>query len=60
MPLRWISCAQVDYVFYILSPLEIIVARPCDTDDRIEWMMSKRRYGSAYNGTLGPYKVLDA
>ncbi|KAJ3412220.1 Vacuolar protein sorting-associated protein 41 [Chytridiales sp. JEL 0842] len=43
--------------FYIVSPKDIIVARPRDLDDHIEWLVGKARYvealGMAENAAAG-------
>jgi len=30
--------------FYIVSPKDIVVAKPCDLDDHISWLHSRNRF----------------
>ncbi|ORZ22629.1 hypothetical protein BCR42DRAFT_172424 [Absidia repens] len=34
-------------MFYVMGPKDLIVARPRDVDDHIEWLMEHERYGEA-------------
>jgi hypothetical protein len=40
---------MTESIHYILSPLEIIVAKPCDDDDYVAWLLKRFRYGEALN-----------
>lgn len=37
----------VENLFVIVSPNDIVVANPCDADDRIEWLMEHDKYAEA-------------
>ncbi|VVC29341.1 Armadillo-type fold,Protein kinase, ATP binding site,WD40-repeat-containing domain,Protein kinase [Cinara cedri] len=37
----------VENLFVIVSPKDIVVANPCDADDRIEWLMEHDKYAEA-------------
>eukprot|EP01012_Entosiphon_sulcatum_P025382 TRINITY_DN306_c1_g2_i1.p1 TRINITY_DN306_c1_g2~~TRINITY_DN306_c1_g2_i1.p1 ORF type:complete len:938 (-),score=231.64 TRINITY_DN306_c1_g2_i1:71-2587(-) len=37
----------VENIFYILSPQEIIIARPCDNDDHVAWLLKHKKYQDA-------------
>jgi len=37
----------VENLFVIVSPKDIVVANPCDADDRIEWLMDHNKYAEA-------------
>eukprot|EP01119_Soliformovum_irregulare_P019120 TRINITY_DN5998_c0_g1_i1.p1 TRINITY_DN5998_c0_g1~~TRINITY_DN5998_c0_g1_i1.p1 ORF type:complete len:882 (+),score=254.78 TRINITY_DN5998_c0_g1_i1:60-2705(+) len=38
---------EYDSLFYVVSPRDIVVARPRDLDDHISWLMDKKRYEEA-------------
>eukprot|EP01061_Rhynchopus_euleeides_P023547 TRINITY_DN3829_c5_g1_i1.p1 TRINITY_DN3829_c5_g1~~TRINITY_DN3829_c5_g1_i1.p1 ORF type:complete len:980 (+),score=353.51 TRINITY_DN3829_c5_g1_i1:55-2994(+) len=40
-----------DRVYYILSPKEIVVCKPCDIDDRINWLLRRNRFEEAMKAT---------
>ena len=31
-------------LFYVVSPKDIVVARPRDLDDHVTWLMERKRY----------------
>lgn len=37
----------VENLFVVVSPKDIVVANPCDADDRIEWLMKHNKYAEA-------------
>lgn len=37
----------VENLFVIVSPKDVVVANPCDADDRIEWLVEHGRYAEA-------------
>lgn len=37
----------VENLFVIVSPKDIVIANPCDADDRIEWFMEHNKYAEA-------------
>ncbi|CAH1724595.1 vacuolar protein sorting-associated protein 41 homolog [Aphis gossypii] len=37
----------VENLFVIVSPKDIVVANPCDADDRIEWLIEHNKYAEA-------------
>lgn len=39
--------------FYIVSPRDIVVAKPCDLDDHIAWLHSKGRFEEAVKAAEG-------
>ena len=40
-----------DHVYYVLSPKEIVVCKPCDIDDRINWLLKRNRFEEAMRAT---------
>lgn len=34
-------------LFYIVSPYDIVVAKPCDINDHLEWLLKKEKYEEA-------------
>ncbi|KAI8803585.1 hypothetical protein BJ742DRAFT_828067 [Cladochytrium replicatum] len=58
-----------DAAFYVVSPKDIVVARPRDLDDHIEWLVERRQYeqallaaeeaGNAYAGRLQVANILE-
>lgn len=34
-------------IFYVVSPHDIVVAKPCDLDDKIGWLLQRERYEEA-------------
>eukprot|EP01059_Diplonema_ambulator_P035025 TRINITY_DN8133_c0_g1_i1.p1 TRINITY_DN8133_c0_g1~~TRINITY_DN8133_c0_g1_i1.p1 ORF type:complete len:972 (+),score=440.52 TRINITY_DN8133_c0_g1_i1:887-3802(+) len=34
-------------VFYVLSPHEIVVCKPCDANDKVNWLISRKRFEDA-------------
>ncbi|KAI8813292.1 hypothetical protein BJ742DRAFT_746816 [Cladochytrium replicatum] len=58
-----------DAAFYVVSPKDIVVARPRDLDDHIEWLVERRQYeqallaaeeaGKAYAGRLQVANILE-
>ncbi|KND01521.1 uncharacterized protein SPPG_03320, partial [Spizellomyces punctatus DAOM BR117] len=55
--------------FYIVSPKDIVVAKPRDLDDHIEWLVERKRYeealqaaekaGPTYEGRLQVHSIVD-
>lgn len=43
----WLECLPEDNIYYIVSPKDIVVATPCELDDRINWHFSKGRFEEA-------------
>jgi hypothetical protein len=41
------SSAHLESLFYILSPLDLVVARPRDYDDHVTWLLQRERYEEA-------------
>lgn len=39
--------------FYIVSPKDIVVAKPCDLDDHITWLQSRGRFEEAMQAAEG-------
>ncbi|XP_050526190.1 vacuolar protein sorting-associated protein 41 homolog [Daktulosphaira vitifoliae] len=37
----------VENLFVIVSPKDVVVANPCDADDRIEWLIEHNKYSEA-------------
>jgi len=42
-----LECLVVENLFVIVSPKDIVVANPCDADDRIEWLIEHNKYAEA-------------
>jgi hypothetical protein len=42
-----LAAPTLDYLFYIVSPRDIVVARPRDYDDHITWLLARARYEEA-------------
>ena len=38
---------DLERIYYILSPKQIAICRPCDTDDRVSWYIKNRKYEEA-------------
>ena len=38
-----------DTAFYVISPKDVVLARPRDINDHIEWLVQKQDYGTALN-----------
>lgn len=47
-----LSCLASEQRFFIVSPREIIVARPADKDDKISYLLTKKKYEEAMNEVL--------
>jgi len=60
-----LECLPSDNMFYVVSPRDIVVARPCDKDDHIAWLLSRRKYVEAladanmHQAELKRHKVID-
>jgi len=61
------TCKSTDYrlsymkgesLFYIVSPRDIVVARPRDLDDHIAWLMERKRYEEALSAVESNEKQL--
>ena len=46
--------------FYVVSPKDIVVAKPCDLDDHITWLISKNRFEDAVRAAKGNERELRA
>jgi len=49
---------EQEEVYYILSPRDIVVARPRDSDDHVKWLIQKNRYTEALKYARENEKVL--
>lgn len=55
----------VDPIYYIISPKDIVMARPCDCDDHLKWLLERGQYAEALTSAeqnvkiLRQHKVLD-
>jgi hypothetical protein len=39
--------ARSDFMFFVLAPREIMVARPRDAADRIDWLLAAKHFDEA-------------
>ena len=46
-PVLAASNASLEYLFYILAPSDIVVAKPRDYDDHVAWLLQRQRYEEA-------------
>lgn len=49
---------QEEKLFYIVSPKDIVIARPCDMDDHISWLMDQKKYKEAYSEAIKKQREL--
>ena len=60
-----ISVLNYDHHIYIMSPVDLVIAKPRDLNDRIDWLISKGKYEGALNIvseaplTFTPYKFIN-
>ncbi|XP_046388340.1 vacuolar protein sorting-associated protein 41 homolog [Ischnura elegans] len=48
-----LECLIEESRFFILNPKDLVVANPCDADDRVQWLIEHSRYEMAMEAVQG-------
>jgi len=59
-----LNCSILEYlpgenIFYIVSPKDVVMAKPRDLDDHITWLLERERYEEALQAAEANKKLLN-